>query len=69
MALLGFVDKLHSRIQFILKKTSVREKKPQRHKGHRENAKLISYTYQTIDKRAILIVDVNRDGSIHAFYY
>jgi hypothetical protein len=43
MALLGLVDK---------QKTSDQEKKPQRHKGHRENAKLIRLTSQTIDKRA-----------------
>jgi hypothetical protein len=42
MALLGFVDKLYSRIQFILKKPSDQEKKPQRHKGHKDQAKLIS---------------------------
>jgi hypothetical protein len=41
-ALLGFVDKLYSRIQFLRKKPSDQEKKPQRHKGHKEKAKLMS---------------------------
>jgi hypothetical protein len=42
MALLGFVEKLYSRIQFLRKKPSAQEKKPQRHKGHKEKAKRMS---------------------------
>jgi hypothetical protein len=42
LAVLGFVEKLYSRIQFPRKKPSTQEKKPQRHKGHKEKAKLMS---------------------------
>jgi AAA domain len=39
MALLGFVEKLYSMIQFLHKKPSDQEKKPQRHKGHKKDTK------------------------------